>query len=96
MRIYIITMDDPVQTYDFIKDVIDERESDIVGLAVPNGDRLTLSKGKSKYEYILSLFLIMGPYYFVKNSWKAIRHKILKKNVEIRFGERPYNYILCK
>lgn len=79
MRIYIITMDDPVQTYDFIKDIIDERGSDIVGLAVPNGDRLTLSKGKSKYEYILSLFLIMGPYYFVKNSWKVIRHKILKK-----------------
>ena len=48
MRIYIITMDDPVQTYDFIKDVIDERESDIVGLAVPNGDRLTLFKREIK------------------------------------------------
>lgn len=72
-------MDDPVQTYDFIKDIIDARGSDIVGLAVPKGDRLTLSKGKSKYVYILSLFLIMGPYHFVKNAFKAIRHKILKK-----------------
>lgn len=72
-------MDDPIQTYDFIKNIIDERGSDIVGLAVPNGDRLTLSKGKSKYEYIFSLFLIMGPYYFVRNSWKAIIHKVLRK-----------------
>jgi methionyl-tRNA formyltransferase len=89
MRIYIITMDDPVQTFDFIKDIIDERGSDIVGLAVPNGDRLTLSKGKSKYEYILSLFLIMGPYYFIKNSSKAVRHKILKKMSKLGLAKDP-------
>lgn len=82
-------MDDPVHTYDFIKDIIDERGTDIVGLAVPNGDRLTLSKGKSKCEYILSLLLIMGPYYFVKNSWKAIRHKILKKMSKLGLAKDP-------
>ncbi len=79
MRIYIITMDDPVQTYDFIKKIIDVRANDIVGLAVPNGDRLTLSKGKSKYAYLLSLFLIMGPYYFFKNAFTAVLHKVKKK-----------------
>ncbi len=72
-------MDDPIQTYDFIKDIIKGRKDDIVGLAVPNGDRLTLSKGKSKYTYIISLLLIMGPYHFAKNACITITHKIKKK-----------------
>ena len=59
MRIFIITMDDPVQTKQFIRRIIDARDKDIVGIAVPKGNRLTLSKGKSKYEYLFSLFLIM-------------------------------------
>ncbi len=79
MRIYIITMDDPIQTYDFIKEIIDTKEDEIVGLAVPKGDRLTLSKGKSKYTYVVSLLLIMGPWHFFKTSVKTILHKIKKK-----------------
>ena len=54
MRIYIITMDDPIQTYDFIKEIIRAKENEIVGLAIPKGNRLTLSKGKSKYIYVIS------------------------------------------
>lgn len=79
MRIYIITMDDPIQTYNFIKRIIDVRGNDIVGLAIPNGDRLTLAKGKSKYAYIISLFLIMGPFYFFKNAIISVIHKVKKK-----------------
>ena len=82
-------MDDPIQTYDFIKNIIDERGTDIVGLAIPNGNRLTLSKGKSKFKYIFSLFLILGPYYFVKNSYIAIKHKILKKISKFGFIKDP-------
>lgn len=76
MRIFIITMDDPLQSGNFIKQIIDNRVNDIIGLAVPKGDRLTLSKGKSKNAYILSLLLIMGPYYFVKNSIIHVWNKI--------------------
>ncbi|WP_117882503.1 methionyl-tRNA formyltransferase [Aureibaculum luteum] len=79
MRIYIITMDDPIQTYDFIKEIIDVKKDEIIGLAVPKGDRLTLSKGKSKYTYVLSLLLIMGPWHFIKTSFKTVFHKIKKK-----------------
>jgi methionyl-tRNA formyltransferase len=79
MRIYIITMDDPIQTYAFIKKIIDVREKDIVGLAIPNGDRLTLSKGKSKYAYVMSLLLIMGSFHFIKNAFIAVLHKVKKK-----------------
>lgn len=78
MRIYIITMDDPIQTNAFIKRIIDERRDDIAGLAVPQGDRMTLSSGKSKYVYLLSLFLIMGPYHFFRNAFIAVRHKARK------------------
>jgi len=79
MRIYIITMDDPIQTYRFIKDILDAKKGDIVGLAVPNGDRLTLAKGKSKYVYIISLLLIMGPFHFIKNGFISMFHKLKSK-----------------
>ena len=84
MKIYIITMDDPIQTYHFIKDIIDAKRDQIVGLSVPNGDRLTLAKGKSKYVYIFSLLLIMGPFHFIKNSLITIFHKI--KLILSRYG----------
>ena len=91
MRIFIITMDDPVQTKDFIEYIIQERNDDIVGLAVPSGDRLTLSKGKSKYAYVFSLFLIMwGPYHFCKNVFVTVWHKIKKKvNININYAKIP-------
>lgn len=79
MRIFIITMDDPVQTKNFIKKIIDARQNDIIGVAVSKGDRLTLSKGKSKLAYVISLLLIMGPWNFFKNSFVTVFHKIKKK-----------------
>ena len=51
-------MDDPLYTNYFIKNIIDHRKNNIIGVAIPNGNRLTLSKGKSKLEYIFSLLLI--------------------------------------
>ncbi len=79
MRIFIITMDDPVQTKQFIAKIIDAKQDQIIGLAVPNGDRLTLSKGKSKYTYLISLLLIMGIPAFIKNAWVSVIHKLKKK-----------------
>ena len=72
-------MDDPVQTQSFISKIIEARKNDIVGLAISKGDRLTIQKNKSKYEYVLSLLLIMGFYNFAKNSFITISHKIRKK-----------------
>ena len=89
MRIYIITMDDPIQTFHFIKDIIDAKKDQIIGLAVPNGDRLTLAKGKSKYVYIFSLLLIMGPFHFTKNALIATIHKIKKKLFSIGILKDP-------
>tara|TARA_B100001287_G_scaffold191398_1_gene161703 strand:- start:14378 stop:15151 length:774 start_codon:yes stop_codon:yes gene_type:complete len=71
-------MDDPIHTYDFIKGIINVRKDDIIGVAIPKGNRLTLSKGKSKIIYIISLFIIMGPYFFIKNSIITIKHRIYK------------------
>lgn len=78
MRIFIITMDDPVQTRSFIKYIIDHRKSDIVGLAVSKGDRLTIGKKRSKFVYLISLLLIMGLPAFIKNSWITLSDKIIK------------------
>jgi len=89
MRIFIITMDDPVQTKDFIRQIIDSRPNDIIGLAIPKGDRLTLSKGKSKYSYILSLFLIMGFYHFTKNTVISLWHKLRKLLHRLRLSADP-------
>lgn len=89
MRIFIITMDDPVQTKDFIAKIIDARQDNIIGLAVTNGDRLTLSKGKSKYEYLISLLLIMGLYHFMLNSAITVLHKIRKKLHAIGLAKDP-------
>ena len=89
MRIFIITMDDPVQTKDFIKSIIDARSEDIIGLAVPRGDRLTLSKGKSKYTYILSLFLILGVFQFTENLVVSVFHKIRKYFHRFGFTDDP-------
>lgn len=79
MRIFIITMDDPIQTKSFIKKIIDVYRENIVGLAITKGDRLTIQKGKSKLSYILSLLLIMGFFNFIKNSIITIKHKFQKK-----------------
>ena len=89
MRIYIITMDDPVQTYDFIKTIIDQRKGEIVGLAMPKGDRLTLPKGRSKSTYLLTLMLIMGPWYFAKNALIALGHKLKKLLAKKGVGSDP-------
>lgn len=89
MRIFIITMDDPVQTKDFIKYIIKEKKNNVVGLAVPSGDRLTLSKGKSKYAYIISLFLIMGPFHFCKNVFISVWHKVKKKAHKFKLCKDP-------
>ena len=73
-------MDDPIYTNDFIKKIIDARKKDIVGLAVSKGTRLKISKKKSKFNYLISLLLIMGPATFIKNSFTVVRFKI-KKNL---------------
>ncbi|HOI30217.1 MAG TPA: formyltransferase family protein [Melioribacteraceae bacterium] len=79
MRIFIITMDDPVQTNSFISQIIESKKNEIIGLAISKGDRLTIQRKKSKFTYLLSLFLIMGFYHFVRNSFITIIYKIKKK-----------------
>lgn len=89
MRIFIITMDDPVQTKDFIRHIIDARFNDIIGVAVSKGDRLTLSKGKSKIAYVFSLLLIMGPRHFIKNAFVSVLHKSKKAGFSLGLFQDP-------
>tara|TARA_B100000401_G_scaffold397058_1_gene306936 strand:- start:49 stop:840 length:792 start_codon:yes stop_codon:yes gene_type:complete len=71
-------MDDPIHTNGFIKKIINSRKKDIVGLAVSKATRLKISKQKSKFHYVISLFLIMGLSSFVMNSFKLFWFKFKK------------------
>ena len=54
MRIFIITMDDPVYTVPFIREVIEHRKKDIVGVAISKGDRMVI--GKKTFPLGISFF----------------------------------------
>ena len=63
MKIFIITMDDPIITNMFMKKIIRNRHKDVIGISQPIGDRTT-TFNKSKYEYLFCLFWILGPLIF--------------------------------
>ncbi|MCB0556984.1 MAG: hypothetical protein KDD02_25780 [Phaeodactylibacter sp.] len=89
MRIFIITMDDPVQTHQFIKYILDRKKGQVVGLAVAEGDRLRIGKSRSKVAYVFSLLLIMGIRYFLINSAQTIWFKIKKKAHALGLAGNP-------
>ncbi|MBP6650243.1 MAG: hypothetical protein KA281_11835 [Bacteroidia bacterium] len=79
MRIFIITMEDPVYTLPFIREIIDQRKQDIVGLATTRGDRMTIGKNRSRIVYLFSLLLIMGIPAFIRYAAITAGFKIRKK-----------------
>ena len=79
MKIWILTMEDPIYTADFIKDIIKQRHKDIAGLTIAKGGRLKIGKKRSKLVYLFSLLLIMGPSHFIKNVLTTLSFKIRKK-----------------
>ena len=89
MRVFIITMDDPVQTRDFIKYVIDNTQHEIVGLAEAKGDRMTIGKNRSKVGYLFALMVIMGLPYFIQNVLVTISDKIKKKLAKFGMVKDP-------
>lgn len=82
MRIWIITMEDPLYTIGFFKEIIDAKHHNIVGITIAKGDRLKIGKKKSKTTYLFSLMLIMGLPSFIKNvcitSLFKLRRKLAK------------------
>ncbi len=79
MRIFIITMDDPVYTVPFIKEIIHRRHKDIIGVATSKGDRMVIGKKRSPVIYLFSLLLIMGPINFLQHAVVTLTFKIRKK-----------------
>ena len=79
MRIFILTMEDPVFTLPFIKEIVDKRSGDIVGIGISKGGRLTPGKKRSKILYLISLLLIMGIFHYIKYAWITLSYKTRKK-----------------
>ncbi len=72
-------MEDPLYTAGFIRDIIKARHKDIAGLTIAKGGRLKIGRKRSKTAYLFSLFLIMGPYHFFRNSFKTLLFKTKKR-----------------
>lgn len=72
-------MEDPLYTIDFFEKIIEKRHSDIVGITIAKGGRLKIGKNRSKISYILSLFLIMGVFFFTHNVWVTLKFRAKKK-----------------
>ncbi len=79
MRIFIITMEDPLYTVPFIKEIIREKHANIVGVATASGNRFTIGKKRSKTVYLFTLLLIMGPWHFTLNIIKTLVFKFRVK-----------------
>lgn len=79
MKIFIIAMEDPVYTLPFLREIIAERQQDILGVAVSKGGRLALPKKRSRFVYLLSLLVIMGIVHFIKFSCITLHFKLRKK-----------------
>ena len=78
MKVFIITNSDPIKTIPFLKQVIKARKGWVTGVAITDGNRLTINKKRSVVIYLLSLLLIMGPVHFIKNSMISIQYKLFK------------------
>ncbi|WP_321417415.1 formyltransferase family protein [uncultured Desulfobacter sp.] len=79
MKIVIITMEDPVYTIDFIKEIIRHRADDIVGLTIARGGRFKIGEKRSRIVYLVSLMLIMGIPIFLEYGLKTIGYRLRKK-----------------
>lgn len=70
-------MDDPLYTLPFIRGVLKEKHKDVCGVAlVKNGNRTSVQNNQSKLAYLLSLFIILGPFFFFENVIKTLNHKM--------------------
>lgn len=80
MKIFILSMDDPLYTIPFLKTVIDARAADICGVAlVTKGDRLTVRRNQSKLAYLVALLVILGPIEYGRNVAKSLAHWVRGK-----------------
>ncbi len=79
MKIHIITMEDPLYTVDFFRQIIQAKYRDIVGLTLATGNRFKIGSKRSKKVYTFSLLLIMGIPSFCRYSGQTLGYKLQKK-----------------
>ncbi len=79
MKIHIITMEDPIYTLDFIKEIVRDRAPDITGITIAKGNRFKIGSKRSKSAYTLSLLLITGLRSFSGYALKTICYRLRKK-----------------
>jgi len=80
VKILIITMEDPIYTLDFIKEIIKVRHRDIIGITIAKGNRLKIGSKRSRMAYLFGLVLIMGipsfTRYVSQTLWYNLRKRV--------------------
>jgi len=82
MRVFILTMNEPVFTLPFLGRVAAHMEDELVGIAVSQRNRLHPGKRGNKAAMLLKMILIMGPWHFVRSSVVSVMHRV-------RRGQNP-------
>jgi folate-dependent phosphoribosylglycinamide formyltransferase PurN len=79
MRIYITVTEEPLYINAFIKKIIQAIPSEIIGVAIVKGSLLSLKKGKSKIEYLLTIILISSPIQLIKEVYSVLAFRLFEK-----------------
>jgi methionyl-tRNA formyltransferase len=82
VKIMVCTMEDPVYTVPFIKEVVRARAGDVCALVVAGGNRLTIGRKRSRKAYLASLALIMGPVHFARYAARTVGYRARVKLAE--------------
>lgn len=82
-------MDEPVFTIPFIKYLLIHKKYEIVGLATTKGNRMSINKNKSKLLYLISLLLIMGIPFFMRNTLITIIFRLKKTLSKFKLVSDP-------
>jgi methionyl-tRNA formyltransferase len=78
MKIFITTMDEPLYTNPFLKEVIKQKHKDVVGLAVSKGNPISTRRRRHYFEHIIAMCMIMGLSHTLGHFLKTIGFRLKK------------------
>lgn len=80
MRIVITTIDDPLVTNEFFRQILQVRKNDIVGIFVSKKTgQFTTKRKKNNFEYMISLIFINGLFTSIESFIKVLRYHFWNK-----------------
>ncbi len=78
MRIFIATIEDPLVTNDFIKEIMEAKKDEIVGISISEHGQFKTRKSRKDVNYVLALLIIAGVRATTKKVLKYLLVKVKK------------------